>query len=68
MKRLVAILCAVVAMTALLTACGKFKCDRCGVESDGAKYDVQINGEKAVVCESCKDLVNIMSDLGQSFS
>lgn len=55
MKRLITVLCLVIAMTTLLTACGKFTCDECEKETKGEKYEVNPFGEEMTVCEECKE-------------
>ena len=68
MKKSLAILCIVIPLATLLTACGKFKCERCGIESDSAKYKVMIDGEKTEVCESCKELLDLQNQMAQIVS
>lgn len=53
MKKLFAILCVMIAITTLLTACS-FTCSKCGKESDGEKHKHEVDGEKIVLCDNCE--------------
>ena len=69
MKKLIAVTCLVIAMTTLLTACGKFKCDLCDKEFDRKEkvfYEFKegvFKTDKYNVCQDCnKALEELESD------
>lgn len=64
MKRLVCLLLLVSMVAALLIGCGSFKCDLCGKESDGEKYEVEVLGEELIYCDDCYE---DMKSLGSLF-
>ena len=65
MKKLICVLLVVVMMATLLTACGKFKCELCGEEKSGKKYEGEVLGEKVVYCDECyKELQELKNALG----
>ena len=53
MKKLIAVLCMVLVMATMLTAC-KFTCDICEEEKSGKKQTGELNGKKVVYCEDCE--------------
>ena len=53
MKKLICVLLLVVVIATMLTACGKFKCDFCGEEKTGKKYEREMLGEEVVICKDC---------------
>ena len=63
---MISLLLVIVALATLLTACGSFKCDLCGKESDGEKHEK----DDAVLCDDCynslNDLNNAIDSLNDS--
>ena len=68
MKKCIAVLCLVVAMVTLLTACGKFECEVCGYESTGKKYKRDIAGQEYICCETCNRKLEAVQGIGDSLN
>ena len=69
MKKIIAVICLVLAMATLLTACGKVKCDVCGKEVKNNQeermiYEILDTKEKYYICRDCEDTVNALEDEG----
>ena len=65
MKRLICVLMLVAIMATMLTACGKFKCDVCGEEKTGKKYERELLGEEIDICKDCyKELEELADAFG----
>lgn len=63
MKKLVAIVCLVLVMATMLTACGKFKCGLCGEEKSGKKHEEKVMGEKITYCDDCYKELKELGDM-----
>lgn len=66
MKKIIALSCLIIAMTTLLTACGKFTCAACEKEKTGKKH--RILGNDIVMCDDCHnelydEVVDAVNDL-----
>ena len=61
MKRIIALILAVLCLTVMLTACSKKKCELCGEKSSDVKSRT-IDGEKADLCKDCYDGLKALSD------
>lgn len=68
MKKFIAVICLVIAMATLLTACGKFKCDLCDKEFDRKEkvfYEFRNDAgkkDKYNVCEDCNEILKDLED------
>ncbi len=67
MKKFIAIVCVVIAMATLLTACGKFTCDLCQQEKSGKKTKITVDGETGVFCSDCKDAAEALAALADAY-
>lgn len=64
MKKLIAIICLVLVMASLLTACGKkFTCDLCQEKKSGKKHTEELLGEKITYCDECYKELKQLGDL-----
>ena len=63
MKKLVAIMCLVLVMATMLTACSKFTCDLCGEKKSGKKHEEKILGESVVYCDECYKELKELGDM-----
>ena len=61
MKKLIAVLCLLVVMASMLTAC-KFTCDLCGEEKTGKQTKGEVMGEEVVYCKECKEDLDQLKD------
>ena len=62
-KKMIAVICLVIAMTTLLTACGKFKCDLCDKEFDRKEKSFYKTDEgKWNLCQDCYEKVEQLED------
>ena len=65
MKKLICVVLLVVVIATMLTACGKFKCDLCGEEKSGKKYERELFGQEIDICKDCyKDLEELADAFG----
>ena len=54
MKKVIALVLALVALVATLASCGgKFTCDLCGEEKSGKQHTESILGQEIVYCDDC---------------
>ncbi len=66
-RRIIAILCLVVILVTLLTACGKTgKCEICG--KNAKLKELTISGESGWVCEDCYNQYKALADLANAFN
>ena len=63
MKKIISIVALLLALTFVLTACGKFTCDFCDEEKSGKKHEIEILGEKGVACDECYEEMDDFLDL-----
>ena len=66
MKKIIALVLAVMLLVTCLVACGgKFTCDMCGEEKSGKKHEESMLGESIVICDDCyKALEDLAGALG----
>ncbi|MBQ8551135.1 MAG: hypothetical protein IJ426_07350 [Clostridia bacterium] len=67
MKKIFAVMLAVLMMASLLCACGEktFKCDCCGENKKSKEHKIELFGVEMVVCEDCRDEIEEgMDELG----
>jgi len=53
MKRIIGIVCLLVLMVTMLTACNKFTCADCGQVVKGKEYVLDVAGEEFSLCNDC---------------
>lgn len=53
MKRIFGLVCLLVLMVTVLTACGKFTCADCGQEKHGKSHVLNVAGEEFTLCNDC---------------
>ncbi len=54
MKKKVSLICLLLTVLFLLTACGgTFTCDLCGTEKTGRKHVSDVYGMKMTICDDC---------------
>ena len=63
MKKIISIVALLLALTFVLTACGKFTCDLCGEEKSGKKHEETVFGQELVYCDDCYEDLEDLGDL-----
>lgn len=53
MKRIIGIVCLLLAMVTVLTACNKFTCADCGQVVKGKEHVLDVAGEEFSLCNDC---------------
>ncbi len=73
MKKIFALVLALILMLSL-AACGeKFECEECGEEKTGKKHEVEVLGEELVICDDCyegvyKEYLEELEELGDAIA
>lgn len=62
MKKLVVIFLLILSLAAMLTSCGKYRCDFCGEEKYFGKNESKVYGRTIIYCDACEEELDEMED------